>query len=70
MPKNNESILHLRGNIIRLPSHEKTEVLIFIGKNRGLDKSEVYEIIREKSRILELKFAEGRISEAPFADNY
>jgi hypothetical protein len=61
------------GDIIKLPSHEKTEILTFIGKtknssNRGPDKSEVYEIIREKqydenSRILELrKFGgEGRL---------
>ena len=42
----------------------------YLAWNRGLDKSEVYEIIREKSRILELKFAEGRISEAPFVDNH
>ncbi len=38
-----------------LPSHEKTEVMTFIAKtknsiNRGPDKSEVYEIIRETIR--------------------
>jgi hypothetical protein len=69
-PKNHEIQQHIssnysHGDIIRLPSHEKTEVLTFIGKtknsmNRGPDKSEVYEIIREKSndeksRILELR---------------
>ena len=48
------------GNIIRLPSHEKTEVLTFIGKtknsiNRGPDKSEVYEIVREKQNDEKLK---------------
>ena len=58
------------GDIIKLPSHEKTEILTFVGKsknsiNRGPDKFETYEIIREKpndekSRILELrKFDEG-----------
>ena len=41
------------GNIIKLPSHEKVEILTFIGKtknsiNRGPDKFELYEIIREK----------------------
>ena len=49
--------------IIKLPSHEKVEILTFIAKtknnnNRELDKSEVYEIMREnqndeKSKILE-----------------
>jgi hypothetical protein len=74
-PKNNEiqqrvSVNYRYGDIIRLPNHEKTELLTFVGKtknssNRGPDKSEVYEIIREKpndenSRILELrKFGEG-----------
>jgi hypothetical protein len=76
-PKNNEiqqrvSSNYHRGDIIRLPNHEKTELLTFVGKikdssNQGSDKSEVYEIIREKpndekSRILELrKFGEGRL---------
>jgi hypothetical protein len=75
IPKNHEiqqcvSSNYQRGDIIKLPSHEKTEVLGFIGKiknsrNRGPDKSEVYEIIRKKpndenSRIIELrKFGEG-----------
>ena len=60
------------GNITKLPSHEKTEILTFIGKtknsnNREPDKSEVYEIVREKqndeeSRILELrKIDDGRL---------
>jgi hypothetical protein len=70
MPKNREiqqqiSSNYNHGDIIKLPNHEKTEVLPFIGKsknsiNRGPDKSEVYEIIREipsdeKSRILKLR---------------
>jgi hypothetical protein len=69
-PKNNEiqqrvSVNYRHGDIIRLPGHDKTEVLTFIGKtknsiNRGPDKSEVYEIVREKqndenSRIMELR---------------
>jgi hypothetical protein len=77
MSKNNEiqqriSSNYRHGDIINLPSHQRTEVLTFIGKtknsiNRGPDKSEVYEIIREKlhdekSRIIELrKFDEGRL---------
>jgi hypothetical protein len=71
MPKNHEVQQHISSNyrhddITRLPSHEKTEVFGFIGKikndrNRGPDKSEVYEIIRDdKSRIFELrKFGSG-----------
>ena len=53
MPKNLEiqqriSSNYRHGNIIKLPSHEKVEILTFIGKtknsiNRGPDKSEVYE---------------------------
>ena len=44
------------GDIIKLPTHDKTEILIFIGKtrnstNRGPDKSEAYEIIRKNSRF-------------------
>ena len=72
-PKINENQQHVnyrRGDIAKLPSHEKTEILTFIGKfknsiNRRSDRSEIYEIIREKpndeeSRILELrKFGEG-----------
>jgi hypothetical protein len=69
-PKNLEiqhriSAIYRHGNIINLPSHEKTEVLTFIAKtknsiNRGPDKSEVYEIVREKqndenSRIMGLR---------------
>jgi hypothetical protein len=76
MPKNNEiqqRISNYRhGDIIKLPNYEKIETLTFIGKtknsiNRGPDKSELYEIIREKrndenSRIIELrKFGEGRL---------
>jgi hypothetical protein len=68
-PKNQEiqqriSTDYRHGNIIKLPSHEKVEILTFIAKtknsiNRGPDKSEVYEIVREKqndesSRIIEL----------------
>ena len=55
-PKNLEiqqriSSNYRHGNIIKLPSHEKVEILTFIGKtknsiNRGPDKSEVYEIVR------------------------
>jgi hypothetical protein len=71
LPRNYEIQQHTssnyhHGDIIKLPEHEKTEVLGFIGKtknsvNRGPDKSEVYEIIRdENSRILELrKFGSG-----------
>jgi hypothetical protein len=41
-----------RGGIVKLSSHEKKEVLIFIAKtknsiNPGPDKFELYEIIRE-----------------------
>jgi hypothetical protein len=53
------------GDIARLPSHERQEVLTFYAKTkstitRAPDKSEVYKIIRErpndeKSRILELR---------------
>ena len=53
------------GDIAKLSSHEKKEDLMFIAKtknsnNREPDKSEVYEIIREKqyvenSRIIELR---------------
>ena len=77
-PKNCEinqriSSNYQRGDVIKLPSYEKTETLGFVGKtknsgNRGADKSEVYEIIREKrndenSRIIELrKFdSEGKL---------
>jgi hypothetical protein len=75
IPKNHEIQQHIssnyhHGDIIKLPEHEKTEVLGFIGKaknsvNRGPDKSEVYEIIRmrqfdESSKITELrKIGEG-----------
>ena len=68
-PKNNkiqQSVRNYRrGDIAKLSSHDKTEVLTFIGKtknsiNRGPDKSEVYEIVREKqndenSRIMDLR---------------
>ena len=53
------------GDIAKLSSHEKKEDLMFIAKtknsiNRGPDKSEVYEILREKqndenSRIMDLR---------------
>lgn len=53
------------GNISKLPSDEKIEILTFIAKtknsnNRELDKSESYESMREKqrdeySRIIELR---------------
>ena len=41
------------GGIVKLSSHEKKEVLIFIAKtknsiNPGPDKFELYEIIRER----------------------
>lgn len=60
------------GNIIKLPSYEKREVLNFVAKTKNSidqdpDKSELYEIIREKqndekSRILELKkIGNGRL---------
>ena len=69
-PKNKEHVDYRRGDIAKLPSHEKTEILTFIGKfknsiNCRSDKFETYKIIREKpndeeSRILELrKFDEG-----------
>jgi hypothetical protein len=74
MPKNNEiqqqiSSNYQHGDIIKLPTHDKTETLIFIGKTKNSikrepDISEVYEIIRdENSRIIELrKFgSEGRL---------
>ena len=67
-PKNNkiqQSVDYRRGDIAKLLSHDKTEVLTFIGKtknsiNRGPDKSEVYEMVREKqndenSRIMDLR---------------
>ena len=75
MPKNlgiQQSISsnYQHGNITKLPSYEKIEILTFIAKtknsiNHEPDKSEIYKIIREgpndeKSRILELrKFSEG-----------
>ena len=60
------------GDIVKLSSHEKKEVLIFIAKtknsiNPGPDKFELYEIIREKqndeeSMVLELrKFSNGSL---------
>jgi hypothetical protein len=70
MPKNHEiqqriSSNYRHGNITKLPSHEKIEILTFIAKtknsiNRGPDKLELYEIVREKqsdenSRIVELR---------------
>jgi hypothetical protein len=73
IPKNYEIQQHIasnyhHGDITKLPSHEKTEVLGFIGKtkssvNRGPDKLEVYGIIRdEESKIIELKkFGEFRL---------
>ncbi len=75
MPKNHEIQQHTdyrHGNIIKLLSHEKTEVLTFVAKTKNSidqnpDKFELYEIIREKqndekSRILELKkISNGRL---------
>jgi hypothetical protein len=76
IPKNCEiqervDVNYRSGDIAKLPSQERKETLGFIGKtksstNRGSDKSEVYEIIREKqndkeSRILELRKMEGRL---------
>jgi hypothetical protein len=70
-PKNNEiqqriSSNYHYGDITKLPTYDKVEVLTFIGKTKNSikrepDKSEVYEIIRdENSRIIELrKFGEG-----------
>jgi hypothetical protein len=70
MPKNLEtqqsiSLNYQHSNITKLPSYEQIEILTFIAKtknsiNRGPDKSELYEIIREKqndenSKILELR---------------
>jgi hypothetical protein len=61
------------GDVMKLADHEKSEILTFIGKTKNSvgrrpDKSEVFEIIRERpnderSRILELrKFGmEGRL---------
>jgi hypothetical protein len=75
MPKNYKiqervAVNYRNGNVAKLPNHEKIEILTFIGKtkrstNRGSDKSELHEIIREKqndeeSRILELRKIEGR----------
>jgi hypothetical protein len=58
IPKNYEIQQHIssnyrHGDITRLPSHEKTEVLTLFGKiknsiNCGPDKSDVYEIIRDE----------------------
>jgi hypothetical protein len=78
IPKNHETKQHMSlnyhyGDVMKLANDEKSEILTFIGKtknsvNRRPDKSEVYEIIRERpederSRILELrKFGrEGRL---------
>jgi hypothetical protein len=73
MPKNHEiqqqiSSNYQYGDIIKLPTHDKTETLIFIGKTKNSikrepDKSEVYEIIRDEiSKIIKLrKFGEGRL---------
>ena len=73
VPENHElqqriSSNYHHGDITKLPTYDKAEVLTFIGKtknsiNRGPDKSEVYEIMRdEKSKIIELKmFGEGRL---------
>jgi hypothetical protein len=70
MPKNLEiqkriAVNYQNGNIVKLPRHEKREVLTFIAKTKNSvtqepDKCELYEIMREKendedSRILELK---------------
>ncbi len=76
-PKNLEiqqriSANYRHGDIVKLSSHEKKEVLIFVAKtknsiNPGPDKFELYEIIREKqndeeSKILELrKFGKGKL---------
>ncbi len=76
-PKNNEIQQRISPNyqyddITRLPRHEKMEVLGFVAKTKNSidqnpDKSESYEIIREKqndekSRILELKkICNGRL---------
>jgi hypothetical protein len=76
-PKDHEiqqrvSVNYRHGDIVKLPSHEKKEVLIFTAKTKdstdpGPDKFELYEIIREKqndeeSRILELrKFGNGSL---------
>jgi hypothetical protein len=79
-PKNQEiqqrvSMNYRHGDIVKLSSHEKKEVLIFMAKtknsiNPGPDKFEQYEIIREKqndeeSKILELrKFGNGSLKGA------
>jgi hypothetical protein len=79
VPKNHMSSNYQYGDVIKLPTHEKTEILTFIGKtknsvNRRPDKSELYEIIRERpnderSRILELrKF--GREGKLDFGMEY
>jgi hypothetical protein len=70
-----ESINYQYGNIAKLSAHEKIEILTFVGKtknslNRQLDKSEVYEIIREKqndeeSRILEFRKFDNERLEVP-----
>jgi len=79
-PKNQEieqrvSMNYRHGDIVKLSSHEKTEILTFVAKtkngiNPGPDKFELYEIIREKqnnenSKILKLrKFGNGRLEVA------
>jgi hypothetical protein len=70
IPKNNEiqrrvSKNYREGDITKLFSHDRTEILTFYAKtkisiNKAPDKSELYEIIRERqnnemSKILELK---------------
>lgn len=77
MPKNHEiqqrvSVNYRHGNIVNLSSHEKREVLTFVAKTKNSidqspDKSEIYEVIREKqndekSMVLELrKINNGRL---------
>jgi hypothetical protein len=56
--KNHEMQQHMSlnyhyGDVMNLPNHEKAEVLTFIGKtknsgNRRPDKSEMFEIIRDR----------------------
>jgi hypothetical protein len=59
IPKNHETQQHMSsnyhyGDVIKLPNHEKAEVLTFIGKtknsgNRRPDKSEMFEIIKDQT---------------------
>jgi hypothetical protein len=84
IPKNHETQQYMSsnyhyGDVMKLPNHEKAEILTFIGKtknsgNRRPDKSEMFEIIRERpnderSRILEIR-EYGRRAKLDFGMEY